>query len=226
MMDYRRGNPGGGKENNRMYFLSFISIIIGFVALIVTITPDLVKYAQIHHDEDHNQVLFNYLKKVWNECHFKNTQSVYYAYIGQDENGKINADIVTNIFARYHELFNTFYFYGSQDCGNRVLYLFKCQDLNKPLEEYDLWKCCCGLCNEILNNYWHKYNPYTALPQDYHALTFYNGDIVLALAKNDDGARENSKIMAQTRLIYEGLNHNGNNNVNIYEDWKENPQKM
>ncbi len=205
-----------------MVVISFILLALGFAVLIYTNAPELVKYAQNHPHEDPNRVLFDFVKNTIND--FKRKKNVYTAYICLDEYGAINANIVNDVFSRFHELFNVFYFIHWQDCGDRVIYLFKCQDTKEPLAEYDLWKCCCGLCGEILSNYWHKNCPYTVLPQDYYSISFYNGNLTISLAKNDDGARENTNILAFTRLTYEQSN-NGKNNDDLNEDWKNDPKR-
>ena len=195
-----------------------------FIALVIILAlyvqeNDLIKFAQKHPEERPRKVLFDYFKNLFDDV---TPDEEYPAYIGLDEYGNIDANNVNSIFQRFHEFFTVFCFVKHQDMESRVLYLFKADSTKIPMEEYDIWKACCGYCDDILHRYYHQNFPQSLFPENFFGVSVGNGNMTLSLAKNKAGAQENKAISERIRLFYESNTADKVGKIDdIHESWDD-----
>lgn len=143
-------------------------------------------------------------------------------YIGIDNMGYPNANIIDKEFSNLRSKFDCCYFDKYLSSPNRICYQFKIGNSNLKMSDYDLVKYCTNICKNILSTYLHRKFPYINSIPNFLVVVTVNSDILsIYIATNQQGINENFEESHRLHKFYNNQNAKPHNTNKITERWDE-----
>ena len=143
----------------------------------------------------------------------------YPVYIGIDEFGNPNADVIEDTFKNLESDFESFYFYNYIQYPNRLFYYFKAELPRKEMSTFNLVRYMRKKSDQIVHRHMHRINPQISHIESLVAVDYCDNILTVSIAKNMAGVTENNDIIQRLYRQYrESANHR--NNI-IKEGWDD-----